>query len=109
MNIKEKNGVIVLELKGNLVGGSLFPHMERTLRNLIDQGKKNIVLDLGNIKFFNSSGIGILISSYTKVRENGGILKLANISTNFEGQLSSTKLNLVFENYSTVEEAINSF
>jgi anti-sigma B factor antagonist len=109
MNIKEKNGVIVLELKGNLVGGSLLQQMDRTIQNLIERGKKNIILDLGNIKSFNSSGIGILISSYTKVRENGGILKLANISTKFEGQLSSTKLNLVFENYSTVEEAINSF
>ena len=85
MNIKEQNGVVILEIKGNLIGGILLQTMERTLKNLLDQGKKNIVIDLVNVRYFNSSGIGILISSFTKVKENNGVLKLANLSKKTRG------------------------
>jgi anti-sigma B factor antagonist len=109
MNIKEQYGTVIIELKGKLVGGPLSERMDRTLTNLLEQGKKNIIVDLGGINILNSSGMGILISGYSKVRDNGGVLKLANITNKIQGLLSITKLNQIFEIYNTADEAVKSF
>ncbi len=109
MNIKEQYGTVIIELKGKLVGGSLSSRMNQTLDNLLAQGKKQIIVDLGSVTFLNSSGLGILISSYSKVNDNGGVLKLANITNKIKGLLSITKLNRIFEVYNSTEEAIKSF
>lgn len=109
MNIKEQNGAVVFEFKGMLIGGSLAERINQTLENFINQGKKNIVMDLSRVTFMNSSGMGILISSFSKLKNNGGSLKLANVTNKIEGILSNTKLNLIFEYYETVEDAVKSF
>ena len=109
MNIKEQNGTVIMELKGKLVGGSLTGRMDRAIDNFISQGKKNIVFDLGGITALDSSGIGMLIGSFSKINESGGALKFANISDKLRGLFSDTKLNRVFEIYNTTEEAIRSF
>jgi len=66
-------------------------------------------VDLKETGFVNSSGLGMLISGYTTVKNGGGDLKLANLTEKIESLLVITKLNTVFANYDTVEEAINSF
>ena len=109
MNIKEQYGTVIIELKGKLVGGSLSDRMNRTLDSLLAQGKKNIVVDLSGITILNSSGMGILISGYSKVNNNGGVLKLANITNKIQGLLSITKLNSIFEIYNSTDEAVKSF
>jgi len=109
MNIKEQYGTVIIELKGKLVGGSLSDRMNQTLDNLLAQGKNKIVVDLGGVTSLNSSGMGILISSFSKVNDNGGVLKLANITNKIKGLLSITKLNQIFEVYNSTEEAIKSF
>ncbi len=109
MNIKEQYGTVIIEMKGKLVGGTLAGRMNRTLETLLQQGKKKIVVDLSGITVLNSSGMGILISGYRKMMENGGLLKLANITNKMEGLLSITRLNLVFEIYNSVDEAVDSF
>ncbi len=109
MNIKEQYGVVIIELKGKLVGGPMAGQMDRTLNNLLDQGKKNIVVDLSRITILNSSGMGILISGFSKVKEKGGTLKLANVTNKIEGLLSITKLNRIFELYDSSDEAAQSF
>lgn len=109
MNIKEQNSTVIMELKGKLAGGSLSDRIDQTLGNLLAQGKKNFVIDLGSITSMNSSGMGILISSFSKVTDNGGTLKFANVTDKIRGVLSNTKLNEIFEVYSTTEEAVKSF
>ncbi len=109
MNIREQYGAVIIELKGKLVGGPLAARMDRTLGTLLDQGKKNIIVDLSGITVLNSSGMGILISGFSKVKDNGGTLKLANVTNKIQGLLSITKLNQIFELYPTVDEAAQSF
>jgi anti-sigma B factor antagonist len=111
MNVKinEKYNAVVLELKGKLMGGPFMQEMNETLHKLIDQGKKNVVIDLGGVSFISSSGIGILISAYTTMKNSGGNLKIANISDKVKGLLSITKLDSIFEQYSEVDEALKSF
>lgn len=109
MNIKEQYGTVILELKGKLVGGPLSGRVNQTLNNLLDQGKKNIVVDLSGVTYLNSSGMGILISGYSKVKDNGGALKLANLTGKIKGVITMTKLNRIFEIYNSVDEAVKSF
>jgi anti-sigma B factor antagonist len=109
MNIKEQYGTVILELKGKLVGGPLSDRINHTLNNLLDQGKKNIVVDLSGVTSLNSSGMGILISGYSIVKDNGGALKLANVTVKIKGLLSMTRLNRIFEIYNSVDEAVKSF
>lgn len=109
MKVKESYNALVIELKGKLVGGPLSSEFSQALYTNLDKGMKNVVVDLGGLSFVNSSGLGILISGLTSMRKNGGDLKLANINNKIQGLLSITKLNQIFEQYDTAEEAIKSY
>lgn len=109
MKVKENYNAVVIEMKGKLVGGPLSSEFSNTLYSHMDKGEKNVVVDLGNVTYVNSSGLGILISGLTSMRKNGGDLKLANINNKIEGLLSITKLNQIFEQFDSVDEAVKSY
>ena len=79
MKIKttEKYEAVILELKGNVMGGDDTKLFNEHLRKLIDDDKKNIVIDLSGVKFMNSSGLGMLIGGLTTLKKADGVLKLA--------------------------------
>lgn len=108
-NLNEKYNCVVLEFKGDVMGGPDAVALNDKLHELIDEGKKNIVVDLGGVKFMNSSGLGMLIGALTTVRKAGGDLRLARASEKIESLLIVTKLVTVFKNFKTLEEATNSF
>ena len=105
----EKYGAVVIELKGNVMGGPEAQEFSDTLHKLINDDKKNVIVDLAETKFMNSSGLGMLISVYTTMKNGGGSMKLANATEKIESLLVITKLITVFEHYTTVEDAVNSF
>ncbi len=111
MNFKvlERYNCIVLEFKGNVMGGPDAVSLNEQLHKLIDEGKKNVVADLGKVKFMNSSGLGMLIGALTTMRNAGGDLRIANASDKIESLLMITKLITVFQNFRSVDEAVNSF
>lgn len=109
IKIDEKYGAAVIELKGDLTGGDNAKMFRDKLYELVNENKKNVVVDLSDVKFVNSTGIGILISGFTTLKNAGGDLKLAHISNKVHGVLSITKLNQVFSIYDSVEEAVQSF
>jgi len=74
----------------------------------MDEGKKNIIVNLSKVKFMNSSGLGILISAFTTVKNNGGVFKIANATDKINSLLVITKLITVFDHYDSVEEALES-
>lgn len=98
-----------MSLEGNLMGGPDAASLNNTLHELIDKGKKQIVLDMKRVKFINSSGLGLLIGSVTTLKNAGGSLKLANTSEKIETLLTISKLTPVFERYRSVKEAVASF
>ncbi len=107
--VSEKYNAVIIELKGDVMGGDDTKEFNQLLHKLIDEGKKNVIIDLGEVKFMNSSGLGMLISGLTTVkRENGG-LKLANVTEKIESLLIITKLITIFESYDSVDEAVKSF
>ncbi|MEW6506622.1 MAG: STAS domain-containing protein [Bacteroidota bacterium] len=111
MKIKttEKYGAVIIELKGNVMGGPEAQEFSSLLHKLLDENKKNVVVDLADCKFMNSSGLGMLISGYTTMKNGNGSLKLANATEKIESLLVITKLITIFEHFNSVDEAVNSF
>lgn len=106
--VAEKYNAVVIELKGNVMGGEDTKEFTETLHKLIEQGKKNVIVDLSAVKFMNSSGLGMLISGLTTMKRADGHLKLANVTDKIESLLIITKLITIFESYDSVDEAISS-
>ncbi|MCK5455773.1 MAG: STAS domain-containing protein [Melioribacteraceae bacterium] len=111
MRIKtsEKYGAVVITLKGNVMGGPEAQEFHDLLGNFLDDSKSNIIIDLGSVKFMNSTGLGMLISGYTSVKNKGGVLKLANATDKINSLLVITKLITIFENFESVDAAAESF
>ncbi len=109
MKVTERYEAIVIELKGNVLGGPEANEYSDTIKKFLSEGKKNIVIDLGEVKFMNSSGLGMLISGLTTVNKENGKLKLANVEEKIHSLLVITKLVTIFESYPSVEEALASF
>ncbi len=111
MKIKttEKYEAVVLELKGNVMGGDDTKEFNEVLHKLIDDGKTRVVLDLGGVKFMNSSGLGMLIGGLTTMKKAEGHLKLANVTEKIESLLIITKLIKIFESFDSVDDAVKSF
>lgn len=105
----EKYGAVVIELKGNVMGGEDTKEFNELLHKLVDEGKTNVIVDLSDVKFMNSSGLGMLISGLTTMKKANGFLKLARVTEKIESLLIITKLVTIFEFYDSVEEAVKSF
>ncbi|GIK21126.1 MAG: STAS domain-containing protein [Ignavibacteriaceae bacterium] len=105
----EKYNAVIIELKGDVMGGDDTKEFNQLLHKLIDEGKKNVVVDLGEVKFMNSSGLGMLISGLTTVKRENGSLKLANVTEKIESLLIITKLITIFESFDSVDDAVKSF
>ena len=106
---REQYNAVVIELKGNVMGGPEAQEFNDLLHKMIDEGKKNLVVDLASVKFMNSSGLGMLISGFTTMKNGQGMLKLANATEKIESLLVITKLITIFEHFESVDEAVNSF
>jgi anti-sigma B factor antagonist len=104
-----QDGVVVLEPKGKIMGGPDASLLHDKLYEYIKQEKKKVVIDLAQVDWMNSTGLGILISGYTTLRNNEGQLKLANVTDKIQSLLTITKLVSVFEAFDSVEDAIKSF
>lgn len=108
-NISERYNCVVIEFKGNVMGGPDALNLNEKLHELIDQGKKNAVVDLSRVKFMNSSGLGMMIGALTTMRNAGGDLRIANATDKIESLLMITKLITVFDHYRSLDEAVESF
>lgn len=104
-----QNGVVILEPMGKIMGGPDASLLHDRLYDYIKQDKKRVVIDLAQVDWMNSTGLGILISGYTTLRNNEGQLKLANVTDKIQSLLTITKLVSVFEAFDSVEDAIKSF
>jgi anti-sigma B factor antagonist len=109
LNNYEKSGVAVLEPKGKIMGGPDATILHDKLHEFMQNGIKKVVIDMSQVEWMNSTGLGILISGLTTLRNNQGELKLANVTGKIQSLLTITKLISVFEAFDSVEEAIKSF
>ncbi|TVQ12383.1 MAG: anti-sigma factor antagonist [Balneolaceae bacterium] len=108
-DISEKYNCAVIEVSGNVMGGPHADKFREDLHNLIREGRKNVIVDVGKVKFMNSSGLGILIGGLTTMRNAGGDLRIARADKKVESLLMVTHLTTIFKHFKTVEEAVNSY
>ncbi len=105
----EREGVLVIVMEGNMLGGTEAYPLREYLHSAVQNGKKNIVVDLSQVARINSSGLGMLIGALTTMKNAGGSLKLAGVNDTIRNLISIAKLSSVFETYSTVDEAVRSY
>ena len=79
------------------------------MRSLVQQGQKKVLLNLGEVSYVDSAGLGEIVQSYATVTKNGGSLKLVNVTKRIKDLLSITKLLTVFETFESENEAVRSF
>ena len=109
MTERTVDGVSVLDLEGRIVLGEESSALRERVKNLLGQDHKKIVLNMGNVGYIDSAGLGALVASYTSAKNQGAILKLVNLGGKFREVLQVTKLLTVFEVYDSEQAAISSF
>ena len=111
MNIKARavNEVMVLDVSGKITLGEGTQALRGEIRKLLDEGHKKILLNLGDVSYVDSSGIGELVSAYTTTSNKGGSLKLLNLTKKLQELLSITKLLTVFDVHDDEQKALSSF
>jgi len=103
-------GVITLvDLSGRISLGEGSALLRKTIRDLLDGGRNRIVLNLGDVNYIDSSGIGELVSGFTAVRSRDGEMKLLNLTKKVHDLLQITKLFTVFDVYTDESTAVRSF
>ena len=108
-SVAEEGGIIIIKLDGGIIGGPDARMLNEYIRELNGQNKNKIILDLSNVTLMNSSGLGIIISSLTTIRNSGGDILLAYVPERIKNLLKVTKLITVFKLFDTVDQAQSHF
>jgi anti-sigma B factor antagonist len=106
---KAKDGVVILELKGKLMGGPDANSFRDTVVRLCDEGKKKLLVDMSGVSWIDSTGLGVLISTYTTVCKAGGALKLLRLTKRIHNLFVITQLITVLEDFDDEDKALASF
>ena len=106
---RELDGVTILDLSGRITLGEGSVQLRDAIRDLIGKGTKSILLNLGNVNYIDSSGLGELVSAYTTARNQGATLKLLKLTKKVHDLLQLTKLYTVFDIFDDEASAIASF
>ena len=109
INQRTSGDVLILDLAGKITIGDGSVKLREAVRKLIEGGNKRILLNLGDVSYVDSSGIGELVSSFTTTSNVGGNLKLLNLTKKIQDLLAITKLLTVFETFTAESEALTSF
>jgi anti-sigma B factor antagonist len=109
INVRENGDVLILDLNGRITLGEEAASLRDTLKEQIESGRKHILLNLADVSYIDSSGLGQLVSSFATVTSRGGQLKLLNLQKRLHELMQVTKLITVFEVYTTEAAALRSF
>jgi anti-sigma B factor antagonist len=111
MQIEERavGDVVLLDLKGKITLGEGDELLKDKVNSLVNQGHKKIILNLADVPYIDSAGLGEVVRTYTTVSRQGGSLKLLNLTKRITDLLSITKLLTVFETFDSENDAVRSF
>jgi anti-sigma B factor antagonist len=105
----EVDGVTVLELDGRIVLGEESNSLREKLKSLVAAGKTKIVLNVANIKYIDSTGLGTLVAAHVSAKTQGASVRLCHLGQKFHDVLQVTRLLTVFDVYDTQAAAVSSF
>lgn len=109
VNTRQVDGVTILDLSGRITLGEGSVTLRDTIRDLIAKGQKKILLNLAEISYLDSSGLGELVTAYTTTKNAGGEMKLLNLTKKVQDLLQITKLYTVFDVKEDETSAVSSF
>jgi len=111
MQITERQvgDVMILDLKGKITLGEGDELLKDKVNSIVSQGRRKIVLNLAEVPYLDSAGLGEVVRAYTTVSRQGGSLKLLNLTKRITDLLSITKLLTVFDTFESEDEAVRSF
>jgi anti-sigma B factor antagonist len=109
IDVKAFGDVNLLMIRGNLMGGPETISIHDKVKELIEQNKKKVVIDLSNVKWMNSSGLGTMMGCLTSLKNAEGDLKLCGVTEKVKSLFMITKLITLFETYGTQDEAVKAF
>ena len=111
MEIDERTigDVVVLDIKGRVQLGDGDEMLKDKVNSLLNQGRKKIVLNLAEVPYIDSAGLGEVVRTFTTVSRQGGSLKLLNLTKRITDLLAITKLLTVFDTYDSEQDAVQSF
>ena len=109
MTDRQVGGVDVLDIEGRIVLGEESNAFREKVKGLLAAGKKKIILNLAQVGYIDSAGLGTLVATFHSARSQGATLKLVNLGSKFKEVLQVTKLMTVFDTYDTEAAAIASF
>lgn len=108
-NTRQVDGITIVDLSGRITLGEGSVKLRESVRDLVGKGRNKILLNLGDVTYIDSSGIGELVSAFTTVRNQGGELKLLNLTKKVHDLLQITKLYTVFDIKNDEAAAVDSF
>lgn len=106
---QSRDGVTLLRMKGRLIVGQPVGLFRETIQRLVESKAERVVLDLGQVDYIDSTGLGQVVIGFTSIQRAGGALKLLNLNRRNIELLVLTKLSTVFEIYDEEQEAVNSY
>jgi len=105
----EVDGVTVLNLSGRITLGDGTKILRKLIRDTLAEGKKRILLNMAEVFYIDSSGLGELVSAYTTVKNSGGQLRLMNLKARVQDLMQLTRMHMVFDIYTDEKAALASF
>lgn len=106
IEVEEMKDGAIIKLDGNIIGIPNETEFDNIIKNLVGQNKLNLVIDLGNISYINSTGLGIILRGYITIKNVGGSFKLASLNKKLRTLLQITKLDTIIEIHDSVQSAI---
>lgn len=106
---REREGVTILDLKGRLTVGDELTAFRDRMQKLTEAGTRRVILNLQDVDYVDSTGLGAMVMSYTTLRKAGGFMKLENLNRRNIELLVVTKLTTIFEIFNDEQDAVNSF
>ncbi len=106
---REKEGIVILDLKGRLVVGDPSVRLREKVGAEIAQGTRKMILNLGEVDYIDSTGLGSMVICYTTTQKNNGAMKLTKLNKRNIELMLLTKLSTVFEIFPEEQDAVNSF
>ena len=106
---KQVGDISVVALKGRIVLGEGSSSLRERIKNLVGNGKKKIVLNMANVTYIDSAGLGTLVAAHVSAKKEGTALLLSDLGNKFHEVLQVTRLLTIFSVYTTEAEAIGSF
>jgi anti-sigma B factor antagonist len=109
MTDRDVNGITVIDIEGRIVLGEESNAFRERVKSLLAAGKKKIVLNMAQVSYIDSAGLGTLVATFHSARSQGATLKLVNLGAKFKEVLQVTKLMTVFDTYDNEAAAVQSF